>query len=74
MDVVFNHAFGQNAMARLYQDRNSGLTTPESPWFNNYIPHPFGFDHDFDHSTGETQYFVDRVLRYWIEIMKQSLS
>ena len=66
LDVVFNHAFSQNTMARLYMDKNSGKPTNDNPWFNSYIPHPFGFYSDFDHSTVETQYFVDRCLHYWL--------
>ncbi len=66
LDVVFNHAFSQNTMSRLYLDNNSGKPTNDNPWFNSYIPHPFGFNSDFDHSSFETQYFVDRCLEYWL--------
>ena len=65
VDVVFNHAFGQNSMARLYQDKNSGKPSWDNPWFNDHVPHPFGFYNDFDHSSLKTQYMVDRVLQHW---------
>ncbi|MEM7039153.1 MAG: alpha-amylase family glycosyl hydrolase, partial [Bacteroidota bacterium] len=42
IDVVFNHAFGQNPMVRLYQDRNTLDVTPDNPWFNLDAPHPLG--------------------------------
>jgi 1,4-alpha-glucan branching enzyme len=66
LDIVFNHAFGQNTMARLYMDKNSGKPTSDNPWFNEYVPHPFGYYNDFDHSSFETQYFVDRCLYFWL--------
>ena len=66
LDVVFNHAFGQNTMARLYMDKNSNKPTNDNPWFNSYIPHPYGYYSDFDHSSLETQYFIDRCLYHWL--------
>jgi 1,4-alpha-glucan branching enzyme len=65
-DIVFNHAFGQNTMARLYMDKNSNKPTNDNPWFNSYIPHPYGYYNDFDHSSLETQYFIDRCLYFWL--------
>ncbi len=66
LDVVFNHAFGQNTMARLYMDKNSNKPTNDNPWFNSYIPHPYGYYNDFDHSSFDTQYFIDRCLYFWL--------
>ena len=43
-------AHARLAMARLYMDNNSGKPTNDNPWFNSYIPHPFGFYSDFDPS------------------------
>lgn len=70
LDIVFNHAFGQNTMARLYMDKNSNKPTPGNPWFNDYIPHPYGYYNDFDHSSLETQYFVDRAIYFWLNEYK----
>ncbi|HBF88356.1 MAG TPA: hypothetical protein DDX39_06900 [Bacteroidales bacterium] len=66
LDIVLNHASGQNSMARLYKNKDTGKTTSENPWFNERIPHPYGYHHDFNHASYYTQDFVDRVLDYWV--------
>jgi hypothetical protein len=66
-DLVLNHASGQNMMARLYKNKETGKTTAENPWFNERIPHPYGYHHDFNHASYLTQAFVDRVLEYWVK-------
>ena len=66
IDMVFNHASGQNTMARLYYDKEKQRPTWQNPWFNELIPHPFGYHNDFDHASIYTQNFVDSVLSYWV--------
>ncbi|MEO0471199.1 MAG: alpha-amylase family glycosyl hydrolase, partial [Bacteroidota bacterium] len=65
LDMVLNHAFGQNSMVRLYWD--GSRPTPESPWFNPDATHPFNVGFDFNHESQATQDFADRVLAYWVE-------
>jgi 1,4-alpha-glucan branching enzyme len=67
LDMVFNHASGNNTMARLYYNKEKQRPTWQNPWFNELIPHPFGYHNDFDHESPYTQEFVDSVLDYWIE-------
>ena len=67
LDLVLNHASGQNMMARLYKNEETGKTTAENPWFNERIPHPYGYHHDFNHASYKTQAFVDRVLEHWVK-------
>jgi len=68
MDIVLNHSYGQSPLVRLY-DHGDHTTATENPWhneehsFTNPDPH---WGHDFDHESPATQYFVDRVNRYWI--------
>lgn len=66
MDMVFNHSFGLSPLVRMYQDRVTYKTTPDNPWFNVDIPHPYGLGHDFDHASPYTQALLDTVLSYWV--------
>jgi len=66
MDMVLNHAFGQNPMVRLYNDGDYGAPTPDSPWFNRVATHPFNVGYDFNHESKYTQTFVDSVNNYWL--------
>ncbi len=64
LDVVYNHAFGQNPMVRLYFD---GAPTEENPWFNREATHAFNVGYDFNHESQATTDYFDRVMTYWIE-------
>jgi len=70
LDVVLNHAFGQNPLVRMYfSGYGSGqiLTTPGNPYFNVQSPNPvYHWGADFNHTAPATQYYVDRVTSYWI--------
>jgi len=67
LDVVYNHAFSQSPLAQLYWDPVAFKPTPENPWINPDARHPFNVGYDFNHESEATTYFVDRVMRYWIE-------
>ena len=66
IDMVFNHASGQNSMARLYYNKEMQRPTSENIWFNELIPHPYGYHNDFDHDSEYTQAFVDSVMSFWV--------
>jgi hypothetical protein len=67
LDVVFNHAFGQCPLVRLYSSGNYGPPTADNPWFNQTIPHPLNLKYDFNHESVHTKYFIKRVTQYWIQ-------
>ena len=68
LDMVLNHSYGQSPMVQLYFDPASGKVTAENPWYNVESPNPvFSWGYDFNHESPATQYFVDRVNRYWLE-------
>lgn len=67
LDVVYNHATGQNPMIRLYNEGTYGAPTSENPWFNTVAKHPFNVFNDADHESIHTKYILDRVNRFWIE-------
>ena len=66
MDMVLNHAFGQNSMVRLYNDGDYGAPTEDNPWFNRVAKHPFNVGYDFNHESPYTKAFVDSVNNYWL--------
>ncbi|WP_297337855.1 alpha-amylase family glycosyl hydrolase [Algoriphagus sp.] len=66
LDMVLNHAFGQNPMVRLYNDGDYGAPTEDNPWFNRIAKHPFNVGYDFNHESKYTQAFVDSVNNYWL--------
>jgi len=68
VDMVLNHAFGQNPYAQLYWDAVNDRPAANSPYFNQECPHPpFCWGNDFNHTTQATQDYVDRVNSHWLE-------
>lgn len=66
MDMVLNHAYGQNALAKLYWDGSKPAA--DNPWFNRDLPaNHYGWGSDFDHTSEYTKAFIDSVNTYWIE-------
>jgi 1,4-alpha-glucan branching enzyme len=66
LDMVLNHAFGQNPFVRLYNDGDYGAPTPDNPWLNRVAKHPFNVGYDFNHESPYTKAFVDSVNNYWL--------
>jgi pullulanase/glycogen debranching enzyme len=68
VDMVLNHAFGQNPMVNMYWDAANARPAANSPWFNAVCPHPpYCWGYDFDHTRPATQNYIDQVNKYWIE-------
>jgi glycosidase len=68
VDMVLNHAFGQNSMVNMYWDAANNRTAANSPWFNAVCPHqPYCWGYDFDHTKQATKNYIDQVNRYWIQ-------
>ena len=68
VDMVLNHAFGQNPMVNMYWDAANSRPAANNPWFNAVCPHaPYCWGYDFDHTRVATQNYVDQVNRYWLE-------
>lgn len=67
MDVVMNHAFGQNPMVMLYFDHDAGKPSAENPWFNREYVGQYQWGYDFNHESPYTQAFLDRLNRFWLE-------
>lgn len=67
IDVVYNHAFGQSPLVRLYWDAANNRPAQNSPYFNVTPKHPFNVGFDFNHESNATREYVKRSLKYWIE-------
>ncbi|MFA6618564.1 MAG: alpha-amylase family glycosyl hydrolase [Candidatus Neomarinimicrobiota bacterium] len=67
LDVVYNHATGQNPMVRLYNEGDYGAPTANNPWFNTEAKHPFNVFYDANHESVHTKYMLDRANKFWIE-------
>ncbi|MDT8414190.1 MAG: alpha-amylase family glycosyl hydrolase [Flavobacteriaceae bacterium] len=74
LDVVYNHATGQNPYFRLWNQCGGDFNckaSVENPFFNVDDPNTtFSFFNDMDHVSTATQAYVDRMNRYWIEAFK----
>jgi len=67
LDAVFNHAFGSSPLVRMWWDASMDRPSTQSPYFNPVAKHPFNVGYDFNHESGATQEYMDRVIRYWLE-------
>ncbi|MDN3664828.1 alpha-amylase family glycosyl hydrolase [Algibacter miyuki] len=73
LDVVFNHASGQNPYYRLWNTDNgnySGKATTKNPFFNKIPKHAYNVFNDFNHSTTATREYVKRITQFWIDEYK----
>lgn len=73
LDVVPNHAFGQNPMVQMYFDNEAGehgQPSANNPWFNAQATHPYSVGYDFNHESGHTRNFFKRVFEYWLTEFK----
>jgi len=74
LDVALNHAFGRNPMVRMWMNDPDGdgfgSSTAENPYFNTAAKHSYSVGEDFNHQSAKTQYYVERVVKQWIEEYK----
>jgi pullulanase/glycogen debranching enzyme len=67
VDIVYNHAFGQSPLARLWWNEASFRPTPDNPYLNITPRHPFNVGYDFNHESALTKEFVKVTTQYWLE-------
>ena len=73
LDVVYNHASGQNPFYRMWNTDNGGYggqASNDSPFFNQTATHSYSVFNDFNHSKQATQDYVKRTTQYWIDEYK----
>ena len=69
LDVVYNHASGQNPFYRMWNTSNGGYggqASADSPFFNPVATHSYSVFNDFNHSKQATKDYVKRTTQYWI--------
>jgi 1,4-alpha-glucan branching enzyme len=73
IDVVYNHASGQNPFYRMWNTDNGGYggqAITNGPFFNPTATHSYSVFNDFNHSKQATQDYVKRTVQYWIDEYK----
>jgi 1,4-alpha-glucan branching enzyme len=73
IDVVYNHASGQNPYYRMWNTDNGGYggqASNDSPFFNPTATHAYSVFNDLNHSKQATQDYVKRTTQYWIDEYK----
>ncbi len=63
MDMVFNHASGNNPMNKLYP---YGTDLKDNPWFNVNPPHGDNVLEDWNHDFEPAREMFSRALQYWL--------
>ena len=67
MDMVFNHATGNNPMNKLYP---YGDDLAKNPWFNVSAPHSDNVYEDWNHGFAPAHEMFTRALKYWLQEYK----
>lgn len=71
MDMVLNHAYGNNPLVKMYFNTIDNKPASDNPWFNVNSPNPdYSWGYDFNHESTATQAFVDSVCHYWLTEFK----
>ena len=65
-DVVFNHAFSQSPLCKLYWDPSNFRPNASNPWLNPIEKHPFNVGYDFNHESEYTKQWMDQILKKWV--------
>ncbi len=69
-DLVLNHAFYSNVMAKMYWNNTDNKPANDNPWFNpdhKMIYDPAGhWGADWNHESNHTQNMVDSILNFWM--------
>ena len=67
LDMVFNHATGNNPMNKLYPYGND---LKNNPWFNVTAPHSDNVYEDWNHGFEPAHEMFTRALQYWLKEYK----
>jgi 1,4-alpha-glucan branching enzyme len=70
VDVVYNHATGQNPYYRMWNTVNGGYggeASADNPFFNPVATHAYNVFNDFNHSSQATKDYVKKTTQYWID-------
>ncbi|HEX4956671.1 MAG TPA: alpha-amylase family glycosyl hydrolase [Lacibacter sp.] len=66
MDIAFNHATGQSALASMWWNPALNRTAANNPYFYETAQHDFNVFHDLNHNVAPTRYHVERFIEHWL--------
>ncbi|MBB4079220.1 1,4-alpha-glucan branching enzyme [Lewinella aquimaris] len=67
LDVVYNHAFGQSPLIRMWPGTQPYEPGADNPYANVTARHPFNVGYDLNHESTLTREYVKTTLAYWLE-------
>ena len=67
LDVVYNHAFSQSPLARMWWNQDDFRPAPDNPYLNVEARHPFNVGYDFNHESNLTKEYVKITTEYWLK-------
>ncbi len=67
LDVVYNHAFGESPLIRMWPGGQSFEPGADNPYANVTARHPFNVGYDLNHESALTREYVKVTLTYWLE-------
>lgn len=67
LDVVYNHAFGESSIIRMWPGSQPYAPGANNPYANVTARHPFNVGYDLNHESALTREYVKTTLRYWLE-------
>ncbi len=70
LDVVYNHTTGNHPYAKLYWDSSKSVPAANSPYYNQYAPHPYSVFNDLNHESERVRDHVKRNLKFLLEEYK----
>ncbi len=74
LDIALNHVYGRNPLVRMWMNDADGdgwgPPATDNPYMNTVAMHSYNVGEDINHSTAISQYYVKRIVQYWIEEYK----
>lgn len=73
IDVVYNHASGENPFYRMWNTDGGGYNgqaTASNPFFNATAKHSYNVFNDMNHDSNASKEYIERIVTYWIEEFK----
>ena len=67
LDIVYNHAFGESPLVRMWPGAESFVPGPDNPYANVTARHPFNVGTDLNHESALTREYVKVTMQYWLE-------
>lgn len=70
LDVVFNHATGQSPLLAMWWNSAINQAAENNPYAYVNARHPFNVFHDLKHGSTATNFWMKKVLKFWLQEYK----